>query len=240
VTRVATSSSALAQALLTAASAFPMPPAAGQMAVFPASWNALPAMQGPSAPDTVEVTLWAVGALGLTAATYYEAIPQPLLPAFTEFAFTTTHSSSDTNLTATAHGMQTGDGPVLLSNSGGALPAGLSASTPYWLIKVDANTLQLATSLALALAGTAVTFSADGTGTQDISPDGTERLYWCAMALLGPPGQATPGTVTLTAEEACWNACPHSPQAVAGAIVATVGSGSATASASVQPRTPPY
>jgi Protein of unknown function (DUF3383) len=71
--------------------------------------------------------------------------------------------------TRVAHGLLTGDGPVQVSNSGGALPAGLSAVTDYYVIKIDADTFYLATSLANALAGTHLSISTDGTGTQTIA-----------------------------------------------------------------------
>lgn len=80
--------------------------------------------------------------------------------------FTTTHAAE--SLTIAAHGHATGDGPYRVSNSGGALPTGLSANTDYWVIYVDANTIQLAASLADANAGTEVTFSSDGTGTHTL------------------------------------------------------------------------
>lgn len=70
--------------------------------------------------------------------------------------------------TAVAHGLQTGDGPFQVSNSGGALPAGLTALTDYWIIKIDADTFYLATSLALALAGTFLSITTNGTGTQTL------------------------------------------------------------------------
>ncbi len=82
--------------------------------------------------------------------------------------FTFTGEADDDTLTATAHGLQTGDGPVQVSNSGGALPGGLTALTDYYVIRTGANTFQLATSRALALAGTAVALSTDGTGTQTL------------------------------------------------------------------------
>ncbi len=112
-----------------------------------------------------------VAALNAVVGKNYTASFAPL--TFSAFAFTTNHAVSNTNLLATAHGMNTGDGPVELTNVGGALPTGLTAATDYWIIKVDANTFQLATSLANALAGTPVTFSADGTGTNDVNPDTT-------------------------------------------------------------------
>ncbi len=78
--------------------------------------------------------------------------------------------------TATAHGLQTGDGPVQVSNAGGALPTGLAAATDYWVIKVTANTFKLATSFLNAMAGTNLLISTDGTGTQTlVSTGGTIR-----------------------------------------------------------------
>lgn len=71
---------------------------------------------------------------------------------------------------ATAHGMKTGDGPIRVANSGGALPTGLVAATDYYVIEgADANHFQLASSLANAYAGTVVSISTDGTGTQTLS-----------------------------------------------------------------------
>lgn len=72
-------------------------------------------------------------------------------------------------LTKTAHGFLTGL-KVQVSNSGGALPAGLSAATDYFVIRIDANTFYLATSLVLAQAGTRIDITTDGTGTQTVTP----------------------------------------------------------------------
>lgn len=49
-------------------------------------------------------------------------------------------------ITITDHGYETGDGPLQLSNSGGALPGGLAADTDYWVVKIDDNTIALAAS----------------------------------------------------------------------------------------------
>jgi hypothetical protein len=70
--------------------------------------------------------------------------------------------TSDT-LTVTSHARNTGTGPVSLTTSG-TLPTGLDPTMNYWLIRIDADTLKLATSKANANAGTAVSFSDDGTG----------------------------------------------------------------------------
>jgi hypothetical protein len=61
----------------------------------------------------------------------------------------------------------TGTGPVHLTTSG-TLPAGLNPGTPYWLIRLDADTLQLAASRSDAIAGVAVGFSDDGAGAHQL------------------------------------------------------------------------
>lgn len=65
-------------------------------------------------------------------------------------------------LTSSSHGWSTGQ-PVILTGSD--VPAGLTSGTTYYLIRVDANTLELATSLANALAGTEVDITDYGSGT---------------------------------------------------------------------------
>jgi hypothetical protein len=72
-------------------------------------------------------------------------------------------------VSATAHGFVTGQGPFVLSNSGGALPTGLSATQLYYAIRLDANTFQLATSQEAAIKGSYATFSTNGTGTNRIA-----------------------------------------------------------------------
>lgn len=58
--------------------------------------------------------------------------------------------------------------PVQLTNSGGALPAGLSTLTTYYTIYVSPKVFRLATSLANARAGTQVNITGSGTGTHTI------------------------------------------------------------------------
>jgi microcystin-dependent protein len=72
-------------------------------------------------------------------------------------------------VTNTAHGIYTGEGVYFTTT--GALPTGVTANTLYYAIRVDANTFRLATSLANAVAGTAITT----TGSQS----GTHTLYYC-------------------------------------------------------------
>lgn len=80
---------------------------------------------------------------------------------------------SGNNLTATAHGLITGDGPVLLT--GAALPLPLLQNTNYWIIRVDANTLQLASQFENTGGGdatgnpiTPITLTSTGSGARTI------------------------------------------------------------------------
>ncbi len=69
-----------------------------------------------------------------------------------------------------AHGYSTGLKGQFSTSS--ALPTGLSTSTDYWLIVVDADKVKVASSLAHALAGTAINLTAIGVGTQTFNVDG--------------------------------------------------------------------
>lgn len=70
-------------------------------------------------------------------------------------------------LTLTAHGLLTGDGPIYFTTTG-TLPGGLAVLTGYWIIKVTANTIKLATSLVNATAGTAIDLTTAGTGAHTL------------------------------------------------------------------------
>lgn len=83
--------------------------------------------------------------------------------------FTVDHTTSI--FTATGHRLGTGM-PVQVSNSGGALPTGLSAATYYWSARIDDNTFYLYDTRAHALAGGATgkeAPSTNGTGTQTMT-----------------------------------------------------------------------
>lgn len=56
--------------------------------------------------------------------------------------------------------------PVQISNSGGALPTGISAATTYWTIRQTSSTSKLASTYANAIAGTAISIThPSGSGT---------------------------------------------------------------------------
>lgn len=70
-------------------------------------------------------------------------------------------------ITYTAHGLVTGQKIQLTTT--GALPTGLSASTTYYVIKNDANSFWLATSLSNAAAGTKINTSGSQSGTHTLT-----------------------------------------------------------------------
>jgi hypothetical protein len=70
--------------------------------------------------------------------------------------------------TATAHGFNDGEGPVRLTNSGGALPTG-SITTDLYVHVVDTNTIALATSLEALRKGNFIRTTSDGTGTHSVT-----------------------------------------------------------------------
>ena len=68
------------------------------------------------------------------------------------------------SITVTAHGFSTGD-KVTYSNGGGTSITGLTSGNDYFVIVVNANTVKLASSFALAKAGTAIDLTVVGVGT---------------------------------------------------------------------------
>lgn len=76
---------------------------------------------------------------------------------------TAVDNTTDT-ITSVAHGRVTGDGAaVIFALVGGAIPAGLTGVTDYWIIRVDADHVKLASSSANALSNTPVNITSNGT-----------------------------------------------------------------------------
>ena len=80
----------------------------------------------------------------------------------------TVSSISGSTLTSAAHGMVTGDGPIYPSSTV-TLPIPLVTTTPYWAVVIDANTFQLATSFANAMATSPVTVTLSSAGSGVLS-----------------------------------------------------------------------
>ena len=91
----------------------------------------------------------------------------------------TTDGASGNSVNIAGHNFVTLDKVQLSSTT--TLPGGLSASTDYWIIRLDADNIQFAASVADAVAGTDVDITSGGTGTHTITPwenvdSSTERM----------------------------------------------------------------
>jgi len=89
-------------------------------------------------------------------------------PAAKAYAGDTDVDPATDQITEPAHGYYTGLKGQM--TTAGGLPTGLSTSTDYFVIRVDADTYKVASSLNNALAGTAVNITADGTGNSTFTP----------------------------------------------------------------------
>lgn len=89
------------------------------------------------------------------------------------------------NIAITSHGFLTG---ARVRPTGSDLPAPLTGADVY-VIKIDANNIQLATTLDLANAGTEIDFTDTGSGTSTLTPVLTTRFssnkYWANDADFG-------------------------------------------------------
>lgn len=77
--------------------------------------------------------------------------------------------AANNTFTVVNHGFKTGQKIQASISGGGTLPTGITTSTDYYIIKVDANNFKLAASLANAEAGTAITITSQGTETKTIT-----------------------------------------------------------------------
>lgn len=114
---------------------------------------------GPYIVEKFEIM--AAGGYTADASNYYDVSLQSKPVVFTAVAATDL-------CTSTGHGYQNGD-QVQVTNSGGALPTGLSAGVTYFAIVASVDTFKLATTRANALAGTVIDITGAGSGTNSIA-----------------------------------------------------------------------
>jgi hypothetical protein len=86
--------------------------------------------------------------------------------AAVDFATTDVDTTAET-ITVTAHGFSNTHKVTFSSTN--TVPGGLTAGTAYWVIRVDANTIKVASSEANAWAGTAINLTSQGAGTHTIT-----------------------------------------------------------------------
>lgn len=107
------------------------------------------------------------------------------------------------NITIPAHGLTTGGSAVgIAAGPGGAIPGGFPTLIDYFLIVVDANTVQLASSIKNLINGTALTFSSNGTLPLSllVGTASDQELTDTVMQVLEDDGKSDPllGIVALT------------------------------------------
>lgn len=113
-------------------------------------------------------------------------------------------------LTIPSHGLVTGDGVACVLNLGGVLPAPLAATDDVWVIRVDANTVKLATSSANALLGTAINLTTNGSGTNILAlglPYRRPRTY-VAKSVSVPGSQLKSADINATFDSVIKNQKP--------------------------------
>jgi len=93
------------------------------------------------------------------------------IPLGSSVGTVTADSGTDT-FTRTSHGLAN-DTRVFFTNSGGALPGGLTLTQPYWVVNTAANTFQISTTSG----GAALNITSNGTGTTTVHRS-TQALDW--------------------------------------------------------------
>ena len=89
------------------------------------------------------------------------------------FATSDVNTSNET-FTESSHKYQTGDAVQISSTT--TIPGGLAAATTYYVINASSSTIKLATTLALAKAGTAINLTSQGAGTHTIQSVVTDSM----------------------------------------------------------------
>lgn len=104
-------------------------------------------------------------------------------------------------ITLTAHGFETGD-KVTYSNGGGTSITGITSGTDYYIIRVDADTVKIATTVALANAGTARDLTVVGVGAAHTFTPVITATFQSVSGGTALVQLKTPGGVELTAQAA--------------------------------------
>ena len=168
------------------------------------------AQQADARPTNPWISLL-LGDLTREGAGWVDSVPNPLVFSDTPF---TANATTD-QLTATAHGRTTGDGPVRFTTTG-TLPAGLALATDYWLVVVDTDHLKVSATFpdSVAVSPTTIDLTGAGSGshtmvdTDDTVAAGAELLsvvratYSATLTIqcyTDAPTGADPGSAPLSA-----------------------------------------
>ena len=164
-------------------------------------------------PVQISSTTSAAAAAGVAAAQITEAefslVSSTITLASPRFLSTTNTSvtvatsavdTSDDTITISSHGLVTTN-TLTYNNGGSTTLGGLEDETTYFVIKVDANTIKLAETAALATAGTALDLTGTGNNAQYFT-DGDKKVTITGTDVLG---NALEETITLTANAGAHN-----------------------------------
>ena len=83
------------------------------------------------------------------------------------FSYTSVNISTDIITVTSNDSLNTGS--VVVLTTSGTAPTGLTASSTYYVIRVSATTIKLASSLANAIAGTSIDITGQGTGNHTLT-----------------------------------------------------------------------
>lgn len=148
---------------------------------------------GSSAAGTAVLTDNKVTSVTITnVGSSYTSTPSVSLAAPAEVTFNAASAVDGTDITLTSHPFETGD-QVTYSDKGGTAIAELTDGGTFFIIKSDANTVQLASSFLNASAGTALTLT-DGPSENH----GLTGVTATAVAQLGSEGITHAGWVKKT------------------------------------------
>lgn len=214
--------------VLTGSGTQAFPPATS--AVVPETGNgSWVRFDGASVAPCFDLELWAGSAaaagvaIAVTNAQLFAGVVRPFTIA-SQAITSVAHGSS--TITKNNHGLQSGDGPLRIT-SDGTVPGGVDGIDVY-AIKLGANTFKPAASRALALAGTPIALSTDGTGTISIAGTvETQRLYWTSVGMLGNAGD---GAVALDVVKGYRQRFDHRSRCYCYGLVITVDTGTVSVS----------
>lgn len=128
-------------------------------------------------------------------------------------------STTTGEITSTAHGLLTGDGPMVVT-SDDTVPTGFEIGG--YVVKVSDDVFQLAATRAesLLVSPTPILPTDSGVGTVSVTGDAddAERVHYHSMGLLTDP-------IELTADRAYTRRCSHRPGVICYALVGTLDTG---------------
>jgi len=146
-----------------------------------------------NAHDTVFVDRVIAGTAAANFAICWSNVSQTT----TQLTINSVDTAAEDVTASASHGLHTGQ-PIRIASSGD-VPTGLEAGVTYYAIYVDADEFSFAATNALAVAGTAIDLTGEGSGTITVTKC-SKILFPAVVTEVTPTGnlgEALTGTVTL-------------------------------------------